>query len=189
MATTFATDTRTTAVAAFRDRDRAKDAIAALRRDGFTDDQIGLLGPYEAATRKRSGLENDPTDTKWEEGAGLGAASGAVMGLGLGAAVMAGLIGPLGVVAGGPLVALLASTGAGAATGTIVGGLIGLGVPDDEARWYETEVTSGRTLVTVHDADDRIDEARRILLDHGGTMRGPVNDVGTYGSGLPATPF
>ena len=189
MATTFAADTRTSVVAAFRDRDRAKDAIAALRRDGFTDDQIGLLGPYETATQKRSGLANDPTDSKWEEGAGIGAAGGAALGLGLGAAVMAGLLGPLGVVAGGPLVALLASAGAGATAGTVVGGLIGLGVPEDEAKWYESEVTAGRTLVTVHDAGDRIDEARRVLLDHGGAMRGPVNDVGTYGSGLPATPF
>ncbi|HVK12129.1 MAG TPA: hypothetical protein VM597_25480 [Gemmataceae bacterium] len=189
MATTFATDTRATVVAAFRDRDRAKDAIAALRRDGFRDDQIGLLGPYDRSTEKKSGLANDPTDTRWEEGAGIGAASGAALGLGLGAAVMAGLLGPLGVVAGGPLVALLASAGAGATAGTVVGGLIGLGVPEDEAKWYESEVTSGRTLVTVHNADNRIDEARRVLLDHGGTMRTGANDVGTYGSGLPATPY
>jgi hypothetical protein len=188
MATTYATDTRTSAVAAFADRDRAKDAIAALRRNGFSDDQIGLLGPYERVTTDRSGLPNDPTNSKWEEGAGLGAAGGAAIGLGLGAAVMAGLLGPLGVVAGGPLVALLASAGTGAAAGSVVGGLIGLGVPEEEARWYESEVTSGRTLVTVHDADDRIDEARRILRDHGGSVR-DADEIGTYGSGLTATPY
>lgn len=189
MTTAYATDTRTSAVAAFRDRDRAKDAIAALRRSNFTDAQIGLLGPHEAATRDRTGLPNDPTNSRWEEGTGVGAASGAAVGLSLGAAVMAGLLGPLGVVVGGPLVALLASAGAGATAGTVVGGLIGLGLPEDEAKWYEGEVTAGRTLVTVHDSHDRLDEARRILRDQGGDVRGGADDLGTYGNGLTATPY
>ena len=61
--------------------------------------------------------------------------------------------------------------------------------PRPISKSWEAELKAGRTLVTVHDADDRIDEARRILLDHGGIIRDSGHDIGTFGSGLPATPF
>src|SRR5829696_4220286 len=41
-----------------------------------------------------------------------------------------------------------------------------MGVPEDEAKYYNEEFESGRTLVTVK-ADGQYDEARRILQDHG----------------------
>ena len=41
-----------------------------------------------------------------------------------------------------------------------------MGVPEEEAKWYEGEVRGGGTLVTVR-SDTRHDEARRILKDHG----------------------
>src|SRR5206468_7270368 len=105
-----------TAVGVFPGYAEARRAIDALRRAGYRDDQIGVIGPHEdAAHEKRTGLPNDPTHTHWEEGAGIGAAAGGLAGLGLGAAVAAGLMSPLGpVVAGGTLVALIASAGAGA---------------------------------------------------------------------------
>ena len=48
----------------------------------------------------------------------------------------------------------------------MMGGLIGLGIPEDEARYYEGEFNRGRVLVTVR-TSDRFNEARRILRDHG----------------------
>jgi hypothetical protein len=33
--------------------------------------------------------------------------------------------------------------------GAIAGALIGMGIPKDEAEWYEQEVRGGRTLLTV----------------------------------------
>jgi uncharacterized protein (TIGR02271 family) len=50
--------------------------------------------------------------------------------------------------------------------GAIAGALVGMGVPKEEAEYYEGEVKSGRTLVTVR-ADGRYDEAQRILRQHG----------------------
>ena len=70
--------------------------------------------------------------------------------------------------------ALLASAGAGATVGTVVGGLIGLGIPEDEAAYYEDELKGGRTLVTVHAEDSafgRAADAREILSRHGGRFR------------------
>jgi hypothetical protein len=82
-------------------------------------------------------------------------------------AVAAGLIPGIGpIIAGGALMALLASAGAGATVGTVLGALVGLGVPEDEAKYYEGEFSSGRTLVTVR-ADTRAAEAWEILNRHG----------------------
>src|SRR4051812_41755880 len=132
-------------IASFGTRQQATEAVAALRRAGHRDSQIGVL-----AKDTRTGLANDPTGTRWEEGAGVGAAAGAVSGLGLGLAVAAGMVPPLGpVVAGGLLVALLASAGAGAAAGAVGGGLIGLGIPEGEQARYKEEIDAGRALLVV----------------------------------------
>jgi hypothetical protein len=159
-----------TAVGTFTDRSDAVAAVRELKDAGFTENQIGLITKREP-TAERTGLQDDPTVTGWEEGAGSGAAAGALTGTGLGLAVLAGVIPPLGpVVAGGALVALLASAGGGAAVGTIVGGLVGLGIPEEEAVMYEGDVTAGRTLVAVS-AGPRHVEAVDVLRRHNASVR------------------
>jgi len=74
------------------------------------------------------------------------------------------------MIAGGTLMALLASAGAGATVGTVIGGLIGLGIPEEDASYYEGEFKSGRTIVTVR-ADARYSEATDILRRHGAVER------------------
>lgn len=168
--------TRRALAASFASRTEAHDAVRELRAAGFTDAQVGVMSADKTTHREgKSGLPNDPTESRWEEGTGIGAAAGAVTGTGLGLAVAAGLLPPIGpLIAGGALVALLASAGAGATVGTVVGGLVGLGIPEDEATYYEDELKGGRTLVTVHAADTafgRADAARDILSRHGGRFR------------------
>ena len=86
----------------------------------------------------------------------------------------AGLIPAIGpVIAGGTLMALVASAGTGAAVGTVLGGLIGLGIPEDDAAYYDSEFRTGRTLVTVQ-AGDRTAEAAAILNRYGAVERPPV---------------
>src|SRR5262249_62106857 len=62
----------------------------------------------------------------------------------------------------GVLAATLGSTLAGLAGGSLVGALIGLEIPEEEARSHEREFHSGRTIVTVR-AGERYDEAVAIL--------------------------
>jgi hypothetical protein len=165
-----------TVVGVFQNRSDATGALRDLRDAGFDESQIGLISksPYDPTREDHTGLKDDPTGTRWEEGTGIGAATGAAAGLGLGLAVAAGLIPAVGpVIAGGTLIALLASAGAGAVTGTIVGGLIGLGIPEDEAASYETEVNEGRTLVTVS-AGDRYPEALEVFRRNNGLVRANV---------------
>ena len=163
-----------TAVGTFTDRSDAVAAVRDLRDAGFSEDQIGLITKREldpTEKSERTGWQDDPTNTRWEEGAGIGAAAGALTGTGLGLAVLAGVIPPLGpIVAGGALVALLASAGGGATVGTLVGGLVGLGIPEDEAAVYEGDVTAGRTLVAVS-AGSRYVEAVDVLRRHNASVR------------------
>jgi hypothetical protein len=70
-------------------------------------------------------------------------------------------------IAGGTLAALLSSAAAGAATAGLAGTLIGLGIPEDEAKYYDEEFRAGRVVVTV-DARGRLDEAQAILVRNGG---------------------
>jgi hypothetical protein len=60
--------------------------------------------------------------------------------------------------------------------------------PDAGGDWLEDEIADGHTVVTVREADERAEDAREILRKHGGAIREP-SPVGTYGTGLPATPF
>jgi len=194
------TTRRATVIGVFSDRDKAQAAVDELRRAGFRDDQIGLVSRTQTDTathaarhdhaRERTGLPSDPTHSKWEEGAGIGAAAGAATGTGLGLAVAAGLIPGIGpFIAGGTLAALLASTGTGAALGTVLGGLVGLGVPEEEATYYENEFKTGRTILTVR-ADDRSTAAWDVLARHGAydfERRGDT--TAAPGTGLEATPY
>jgi len=162
----------TNAIGVFHSRDRAREAIHALKNAGFGDNQIGLISRGSADREHTpTGLADDPTHSRWEEGTGIGAAAGATTGLGLGLAVAAGLIPAIGpVIAGGTLMALIASAGAGATVGTVLGGLIGLGIPEDEAAYYDEEFRTGRTLVTCQ-AGDRLAEAMAIMRQYGAVER------------------
>jgi hypothetical protein len=202
------TTRRATVIGVFSNADEARAAADELRRDGFGDERIGLIArTADAGTatraaghdheRDRTGLPADPTHSQWGEGAGIGAAAGVVTGAGLGLAVAAGLIPGIGpVIVGGTLAALLASAGTGAAVGTVLGALVGLGVPEEEATYYDNEVRTGRTVLTVR-ADDRAAEAWDVLARHGAydfenRGRDAAGDTAMNpapGTGLEATPY
>ena len=68
---------------------------------------------------------------------------------GLGALAIPG-IGP--ILAAGPIAATLAGAKSRCGSRGLVGGFIGLGIPEDEAKEYESYIEQGRILVLV-DAD------------------------------------
>src|SRR5512135_2812682 len=161
MATT--TEQRSTVVGVFEDRHQADAAVSELRQAGFREDQIGI------AVRRAEGEKETTAEkgTHWETGAATGALAGAGLGGLVGLGIMAGAIPAIGpVIAGGTLAAILANAAGGAAIGGLVGALAGAGVPEEEARYYQSELEAGRTIVTVK-ADGRYDEAAGILRRHG----------------------
>jgi hypothetical protein len=156
-----------TIVRVFHNRADAERAITALRAAGYRDDQIGLVGKdARGKTVRKSGDE----ETNVEEGAAVGAGLGALGGAAVGAGIAAGVIPVIGpVLALGTLGTILVNAAGGAAALGITGALVGWGIPEDDAKFYENEVQSGRFVVTVECGQG--DDARDILSRHGGFDR------------------
>jgi len=168
--------TGTTQVGVFATREAADRAVADLRAAGYRDDQIGVVA------RDSSGktVKTDGAGDNAGEGAAIGAAAGAgAMALGS-LAISFGVIPVIGpILAVGPLAAALISAGAGAAAGSLTGALIGWGIPEEDARYYEGEVQAGRYVVTVQ-AGGRTD-SRTVFAKHGGYDRATAHAVAETG--------
>jgi hypothetical protein len=150
--------TDTAVIGVFADHDQARRAYEELLRAGFRDDQIGYLGRNGPASP-----DGGSVAAHSGEGVAAGAVGGGAVGLAWGLAVAANLIPGIGpVIAGGTIAALLASAAAGAAVGGVAGLLIGLGVPEEQAGYYEKQLQAGRSLITVQ-AGERNGEALAIL--------------------------
>ena len=151
----------------YRDRMSAENAVDVLREENFRNTDISALLPENLGTKDFAHEKN----TKAPEGVTAGATTGAVVGGGLG--WLAGIgalaipgIGPL--LAAGPIVALLAGAGAGGAIGGLTGALIGMGIPEYEAKRYEGRVKSGGILLSVHcDSSDWEKKGKEILRQTG----------------------
>jgi hypothetical protein len=189
------TTTRTTAVGVFTERRLADRAIEELRNAGFSNEQIGfvsregytgdkqdLIIPAQAGTGTAPtggapiagapvpvSTDDDLTTASEEsktETTAAGVVGGGVLGgiLGAAAALLIPGLGP--AIAGGILTAVLGGAAIGAVAGGLIGALTNMGVPENEARFYQDELKAGRTLVTVQ-AGDHYDEALAILRRNG----------------------
>jgi len=164
----MATTQSDTVVGVFETRAEADRAVNELRRAGFREDQIGVVARDEKGNVTTTGDQGGSY-------AGEGAAAGAVAGAGIGGLVglglMAGVIPAIGpIIAAGTLGTILANAAGGAVIAGLAGALVGMGIPKEDAEYYEGELHSGRFLVTVHDASRR-DEAWQILHRSGGYNR------------------
>src|SRR4051812_38743489 len=137
-----------TIVGLFTSQQEAQEAIRELKRRGVREEQIGVICRYD-----QRGVTSDPDagdGTFATEGAAVGAAAGAGVGALWAIGIAAGALPAIGpVIAGGTLAAVAASAAGGAVAAGLIGALVGLGIPESDAHFYEGEVKSGRTLVTV----------------------------------------
>jgi hypothetical protein len=164
LASTMTTQQRSTVVGVFEDRLHANQAIAELHQAGFTESQIGVAMKHAEGIGETGDADDDSQ-------AGSGALTGALAGLGLGAlaglGVLAGVIPVVGpAIAAGTLGVMLSNAAAGAGIAGLVGALVGAGLPEDEAKYYQGEFEAGRAIVTVN-AGTRADEATAILRRNG----------------------
>ena len=148
----------------FELRASAEQAIEGLKEAGFRDDQIGYvvrdhMRPQEVSQGGLAGLGS-------ANGAGAGAVTGGVIG-GLLSVMVALLIPGLGpIFAGGILATTLSGMALGAVSGGFLGALMGVGMPEEDARYYESEFGAGRTIVLVK-TQSRQREALEILRSYG----------------------
>jgi hypothetical protein len=140
--------------------------VADLKRAGFGNQEISALLPDLRGTR----------DFAYEHGtkAPEGATTGGVAGLGIGAALgwLAGIgalsipgVGPF--IAAGPIMAALSGAALGTTAGGIIGALVGMGIPEFEARRFDGKIRQGSMLVSVHvENPNQRNAARDIFKQH-----------------------
>jgi hypothetical protein len=145
----------------------AEGAVDSLRSAGFRTEDISALLPDNQGTKDFAHEKG----TKAPEGAVAGASTGLVIGgalgwlAGIGTLVIPG-VGPL--IAAGPILAMLTGVGVGGVVGGIAGALVGMGIPEYEAKRYEGRVRSGKVLVSIHcDDHNWVKKAKKIMTETG----------------------
>jgi hypothetical protein len=137
------------AIGSLESQDRLEELLRQLKAAGFSTDAISAA----AADHK---IGSDPADEPPREGAdklldmAVGAASGGVVLGTLGGLIgLASLAVPgLGLfLVSGPLAVALADALAGGAVGAVAGALMGMRIPDHQAKQYEQRLRQGGVLV------------------------------------------
>lgn len=141
----------------------------ALKAAGFSGNDISVLFPDKTGTRDFAHEQH----TKAPEAAVTGVGAGGLFGGGLGWLVGIGALAIPGVgpfIAAGPIMATLAGIAVGAAAGGLAGALVGLGIPEYEAKQYEGKIHAGNMLMSVHAEDGKqVDQAKLIFEQEGAT--------------------
>jgi hypothetical protein len=160
-------------------RAQADRIVTDLKNANFSNNDISALFADKETSRDFAHEKN----TKAPEGAVTGALTGGGIGgalgwiAGIGALAIPG-VGPF--VAAGPIMAALSGAAIGATVGGIAGGLVGLGIPELEAKRYEGKVKNGNILISVHTENgDEIDRAKEIFKAAG------AEDICTTGEANP----
>ena len=140
-----------------------ESGVDGLKAAGFSNRDISVLFPESAGTRDFAHEKG----TKAPEGAAAGASTGVILGgamgwlVGVGALAIPGL-GPF--IAAGPIMAALAGAGVAGTVLGVAGALVGLGIPEYEAKLYEGRVKDGGILLSVQsDSSDWTKRAKLIL--------------------------
>jgi len=159
---------------------QAETIVDSLRNAGFASNDISVLFPDKHGTQDFAHEHH----TKAPEGAAAGAGAGGVLGgalgwlAGIGALAIPG-VGPF--IAAGPVLAALSGAAVGAAVGGIGGALVGLGVPEYEAKRYEGKLKAGNILLSVHSEDATQTKQAKEIFE-----RCNAEDISTTGeAGVP----
>jgi hypothetical protein len=145
--------------------DQTESIVNDLKAAGFSRNDISVLFTDKSTTKDFAYEKH----TKAPEGAAVGGVvgigTGAVLGwlAGIGSLAIPG-VGPF--IAAGPIMAALSVAAVGAAAGSITGALIGLGIPEYEAKRYAGKVKGGSALISVHTADNDARNKVKEIFEH-----------------------
>jgi hypothetical protein len=141
-----------------KNRDQAETIVDALKSAGFASTDISVLLPDTSGTRDFAHEQNTKVPEGATTGVVAGMGTGAILGwlAGIGSLAIPG-VGPF--IAAGPIMAALGGAAVVGATGGIIGALVGMGIPEYEAKHYNGKLSSGNTLISVH-TDDSAEEKK-----------------------------
>lgn len=134
--------------------EQAEKIVLDLKQAGCPADDISVLLPDRRGSKDFAHEHN----TKAPEGATAGGVAGLGVGAALGWLVGIGALAIPGVgpfIAAGPIMAALGGAAVGTAAGGIVGALVGLGIPEFEAKRYDAKIREGNILISVHTEDGK----------------------------------
>ena len=146
-----------TIIGVFESKSNAEQAVTSLRQQGFTNEEINII------SKKPQG-QDGTYDDDITDGTLTGGTLGGIGGLLLGTGILAiPGIAPIVALAGGPIAAAVG----GAIAGGLTGGLIDWGIPAEESKHYEQEVTQGSILAIIHTESAKVDSVAQILRSNG----------------------
>lgn len=153
---------------------QAQQVVDRLLEEGFDNEFISVLysdAKGEVKNTSKKGSVVHEKHSKAPEGASVGGLSGGIIGgslgllAGIGALAIPGL-GPF--IAAGPIMAALAGSAVGGSVGLLIGALVGMGLPEYEAKRYEESLKAGGILISIHtDSADDAENAMQILKKAG----------------------
>jgi hypothetical protein len=150
-----------------------------LKAANFSNNDISVLFPDKTGTKDFAHEQH----TKAPEGAATGGVTGGVLGgalgwlAGIGALAIPG-VGPF--IAAGPIMAALSGVAVGGAVGSLAGCLIGMGIPELEAKRYEGKIKGGNVLISVHtETSEEASKAKEIFKNSG------AEDITSTGEATP----
>lgn len=150
-----------------KSEDQANRIVDRLKAANFSYNDISVLFPDKSTTKNFAHEKN----TKAPEGAVTGAGTGAVAGAAIGWLAGIGLLAIPGIgpfIAAGPILAALSGAAVGGTVGGITGALVGMGIPEFEAKRYEGRVIDGNILISVHsESGDETSRAKKIFEEAG----------------------
>ncbi|MES2925078.1 MAG: DUF3341 domain-containing protein [Verrucomicrobiota bacterium] len=143
----------------------AARTVDRLKNAKFRDDSISALltdprmnWPFTTSKTHKAAEATSPSATT---GPVIGETCGWISGIGALTIPGVGLF-----IAAGPIIAAMSDASAGSALGCVCDGLIGLGIPETEAKSYERKILQGDILLSVHtETPGEMDRAKDIL-DH-----------------------
>lgn len=152
--------------ALFDSLQQAQASISDLTAAGFAADDVNLVanaGDADyAAQFNEAGQIHDVTEGVTGAATAVGSLGGLVVGLSF---FFVPGVGPI-LAAGGLLMSWITGAGLGALTGSVLGTLAGLGIPQDQTETYAEGIRRGGSLVVVQTEDDRVDLVKEILNRH-----------------------
>lgn len=163
------------AVGVFSNRLATESALLEIKQSGYIMDNISVVGRNADTEDQVAGVEvHKSIDNKADEGAVTGAVTGGALGgltgllVGLGTLAIPG-VGPvlLAGAAATTLATTLAGTAIGAGGASLLGALIGLGIPNNDAQIYSDLLAQGYYLVVVDGTEHQVRNAGEILTRKG----------------------
>ncbi len=134
-------------------RGQAESLVNRLQNQtGLAASEISVLAPDTSGTHDFGHVKATKAPEGATTGAVAGGVTGGVLGLlaGIGALAIPG-VGPF--IAAGPIMAALSGLAVGATACGLVGGLVGLGIPEYEAKTYAEKLQKGNYLVAARTLD------------------------------------